>query len=93
MTTTVSNAHKRNITSIEYNLFDFNIKSPSFDEKLEQELYNYNNIEKMNSKIHMVDRTHYELINPICLKCGSILTSKQNGERLNQYYQSLVRLK
>jgi transposase-like protein len=55
--------------------------------------YSYDNIAKKNSKIHLVDKTHYELLNPICPKCDSILTSKQEWREINPVLPVISKVK
>jgi len=93
MIKTKSNVHNCNIVSIDYNLFDFNVDCPSFDEKMEQEFYNYNKLSKCNNEIHMVDRTHYELVKPVCPECGWHLTIKQEYREIKPVLPNIGKTK
>jgi len=77
MIATKSNVHNYNISSINYNLFDFEKEKTKFEEKLEYELFNHENILKQTDEIHMVNKNHFELKIPICPKCQSKKHTKQ----------------
>jgi len=83
MNTAKSIAHNSNICSVQYNLFDFGPKIPTFEEKVESALFDHKKILNIDDRLHLISNNHFEYINPVCPECGRISTCKQEFREKN----------
>ena len=66
MIETKSAVHNYNISSINYNLFDFGVEKTKFEEKTEYELFDHEKLLKRVDGIYMINNDHFDLKTPIC---------------------------
>jgi transposase-like protein len=78
-----SAVHNYNISSINYNLFDFGMGKINFEEKTRYELFDQVKHLNMDDRIHMINNNHFELITPMCPICGSLKSIKQEYRDIN----------
>jgi len=93
MIETKSNVHNYNISSINYNLFDFGIEKTNFEEKVRYELFNHEKVLNKDDRIHMVNNDHFELKTPICPKCSSYKSTKQEYRKIKPILPRIGRKK
>lgn len=89
----ITNVHNYNISSINYNLFDFGIEKTNFEEKLEYELFNHEKLLKQADDIHMLNKNHFELKIPICPNCSSEKFIKQEFREIKPILPQIGRKK
>jgi transposase-like protein len=85
--------HSYNISSINYNLFDFGMEKTNFEEKVQYELFNHEKLLNINDKIHMVNNDHFELKIPLCPNCNSYKSIKQEYKEIKPVLPQIGRKK
>jgi transposase-like protein len=88
MQTKELNACNTNICSLQLKVFDFGGEKIDFDEKLNNEFNPLIMEDDINNKIHMVNKNHFELLNPICPKCGEHKVIKEEYILANKKFKN-----